>query len=629
MASMTPATRPAEPRVRSSKGFALAGGALAVVFVIDLLVPLGIAVGVLYVVAVAAVLGSRVSRHAVVVVATLSTLLTLAAALLSPSAQVPVAFVIANRALSVLAIWLTAGLVALLRARSAAEARARQAASALFRTALEAAPDGMLIIDHAGTVRYANDAAHALLGYAPGELAGAPHEQLVPPASRAVHAQGHARFLAAPARRHMGAAANIVALRKDGSEVAVEVTLSPAGGAEQLVIAALRDVTAQRTFEDRVRANQRMEAIGRLAGGIAHDFNNLLAVILLNASLARDQLGPDAPARADVEEILDATRRASALTQQLLVFSRHKVIAPRTLDLGEVVLDTDRMLRRVLGEDIELVSLVAPQIWAIKGDSGQIEQILLNLALNARHAMPKGGKLTIETANVSLDEAYARTYPDVTPGDYVLLAVSDTGVGMSSEVRAHLFEPFFTTKPAGEGTGLGLATVYGIVKKAGGHVWVYSEPGRGATFKIYFPRASGDADAPPKSRGVPKPRGGTETILVVEDDAAVRAVIARTLRGAGYAVVEAANGAEALLKLQAIGGRADLVFTDLVMPQMGGRELADKIHAEAPAMRILFASGYSENAVVHHGELDAGLQFLAKPFSPEALLRGVRAVLDA
>jgi PAS domain S-box-containing protein len=510
-----------------------------------------------------------------------------------------------------------------------AEARERLAALTLFRAALEAAPDGMVVFDTAGTVRFANEAAHELLGYAPGELRGARLEQLIPPALRATHALAHARFLAAPTRRSMGVAADVVALRKDGREIPVDVSLSPAEGAERLIIAAMRDVTERRMVEGRVRATQRMEAIGRLAGGIAHDFNNTLAVILMNASLVRDQLGPDDPVRGDVDDILAATRRASALTQQLLLFSRHQVIAPRKLDLGALVLNTDRMLRRVLGEDIELVSVAAPQLWAIEADPGQIEQILLNLALNSRHAMPKGGKLAIETANVPLDEEYARGHPDAVAGDYVLLAVSDTGIGMSQEVRAHLFEPFFTTKPVGEGTGLGLATVYGIVRKAGGHIGVYSEPGRGTTFKIYFPRASGGADALPQQRALLKPRGGTETILVVEDEAAVRAVIVRTLRGAGYSAVEAANGDEALLKLQAIGGHADLVFTDIVMPGMGGRELAAKIHETAPAMRILFASGYTEHAVVQHGDLDAGLNFLPKPFSPEVLLQRVRAALDA
>ena len=618
----------AEPRSRSLKVLALAGVAVGAVFAIDLLVPLGIAVGVLYVVAVAAALGSPVGWH-VVAIATLSTLLTVAVALADTPTHVPLSFVIANRALSVLAIWLTAALVGLLRARSQAEASKRAAAAALFRAALEAAPDGMLLVDRAGIVRFANEAAHHLLGYASGELHGTRLEQLIPPAARASHAEAHARFLEAPTRRRMGAAPNIMALRRDGREVPVDVALSAIEGEDRMIVAALRDVSDQRSMEERLRVAQRMESIGRLAGGIAHDFNNILAVILMNATVLRDELAADDPARAEIDDILDATHRASALTHQLLLFSRHQGIAPRKLQLGELVLDTERMLRRVLGADVALVTVPAPDLWTAEADPGQLEQVLLNLALNSRHAMPKGGKLTIEFTNVTLDELYARQHPDAAPGDYVLLAVSDDGVGMSDEVRAHLFEPFFTTKPVGSGTGLGLATVYGIVKKARGHIGVYSEPGLGTTFRIYFPRASGAADALPRPLAAPAARGGDETILVAEDEEAVRTVIVRTLRGAGYTVAEASDGAEALLRFEAIGGHVDLVFTDLIMPHMGGRELAAKILEQAPGTRILYASGYTEDAVVHHGNLDAGQHFLAKPFAPDALLRRVREILDA
>ncbi len=388
------------------------------------------------------------------------------------------------------------------------------------------------------------------------------------------------------------------------------------------------EITERKRLQEQLLQSQKMEAVGRLAGGVAHDFNNLLTIINGYAQLLLERLSPEDPSRGQVQEIKNAGDRATSLTRQLLAFSRRQVLAAQVLDLNTVVVNLDKMLRRLIGEDIELVTVPGEALGRVKADPGQIEQVILNLAVNARDALPRGGKLTIETANAELDEAYAATHVPLTPGPYVMLAVSDTGHGMDRETQARIFEPFFTTKEKGKGTGLGLATVYGIVKQSGGYIWVYSEPGRGATFKIYLPRIEEAVKTSGPNKvdlGTP---GGSETILLVEDEASVRSLVRRTLEAKGYKVIEAGNGADALLTCSQYEGSVDLLVTDVVMPEMSGRELAERLAPFHPNMKVLFMSGYTDDAVVRHGVLEAETAFLQKPFTPDALARKVREALD-
>ena len=389
-----------------------------------------------------------------------------------------------------------------------------------------------------------------------------------------------------------------------------------------------RDLTDQRHLEEQFRQSQKMEAVGQLAGGIAHDFNNLLTAILGNTQLLLRDLPPGDANRGDVEEIRKASERAAALTRQLLAYSRRQMLQPEVLDLNVVVAEMDKMLRRLIGEHIALVTVLAADLGHVRADPNQIEQVIVNLVVNARDAMPDGGKLTIETANLDLDDAFAQTHLGSVPGPYAVLAVADTGVGMDASVRAHVFEPFFTTKEVGRGTGLGLATVYGIVKQSGGYVTVYSEVGRGSSFKIYLPRIEKPADAPVSpARG--GPARGTETVLVVEDEAAVLSLTRRALEAQGYVVLAASDAAAALRVVERHGGTIHVLVTDVVMPGLSGRELADKLAAQRPGIRVLYMSGYPGDAVVQHGGLPPGSAFLQKPFSGDTLARKVRDVLDA
>ena len=396
-----------------------------------------------------------------------------------------------------------------------------------------------------------------------------------------------------------------------------------------LVLVHTEDITERKRLEAQLLWSQKMETVGRLAGGVAHDFNNLLTTIIGYAELAIMGLHPSDRIYSDLQEILKASERAARLTQQFLAFSRRQIIEPKVVNLNKILADTDRMLRRLIGEDIELATVPAEDLWPVKVDPGQIAQVIVNLAVNARDAMPEGGKLTIETRCVTLDEGYARQRVTVSPGDYVMLAVSDTGVGMTREVKEHLFEPFFTTKEVGKGTGLGLATCYGIVKQSGGNIWVYTEPGRGTTFKIYLPRVQERAETLPKRDEAGYLPGGTETVLLVEDEPSVRNMAARILREQGHTVLEAATGEEALRVAKEKGeDRIHLLLTDVVMPRMGGRELADRLRVDRPDIKVLFFSGYTDEAVARHGVLDRGAAFLQKPFSPAALARKVRELLD-
>ncbi len=382
-----------------------------------------------------------------------------------------------------------------------------------------------------------------------------------------------------------------------------------------------------RHLEAQVRQAQKLEAIGTLAGGVAHDFNNLLTVIATYSELLLGSAVDDEQDREMLEQIREAGVRGGTLTRQLLAFSRKQMLEPRVLDLNTVVADTSKLLARVIGEDVVLTTVLHDKLGRVKADPGQLEQVVMNLALNARDAMPRGGSLTIETANVQLDDVYAATHADVIPGDYCLLAVSDTGEGMDAGTRDRIFEPFFTTKGQGKGTGLGLATVFGVVKQSGGHIWVYSEPGHGTTFKVYLPIVYGhdiheDLHDP---GGIPH---GTETVLVVEDEVAVRTATVFVLRSLGYRVLESAGGFEAIRHCSDHDGPIHLLLSDVIMPEMGGREVAAAVAAARPGIKVMFLSGYTDDAIVRHGILQEQVAFLQKPFTPTSLARKVRAVLD-
>ncbi|MCX6618693.1 MAG: PAS domain S-box protein [Acidobacteria bacterium] len=404
--------------------------------------------------------------------------------------------------------------------------------------------------------------------------------------------------------------------------------LDPGTGRSSGVIEYIRDITEHRRLEEQFRQAQKREAVGRLAGGIAHDFNNLLMIIRGYSDLLLEELKPADSRRRALEEIRKAGERAAALTRQLLAFSRKQVLQPQILDLNAVVSNINTMLRRLIGEDIELTMLPGAALDRVQADPGQVEQVIMNLAVNARDAMPHGGKLTIETANVNLDEDYARRDGSAAPGPYVRLSVSDTGCGMDAETRAHVFEPFFTTKERDKGTGLGLATVYGIVKQSGGYIWVYSEVGQGTVFKIYLPRAPGSAEVRQQEEVQQTLPGGVETILVAEDDPAVRALVCGALASRGYTVQEARDGREALAAARGYKGPIHLLLTDVVLPHMSGRRLAERLLAERPESRLLYMSGYTDDAVVSHGVSAGKAPFLQKPFSASALSRKVREVLD-
>ncbi len=370
-----------------------------------------------------------------------------------------------------------------------------------------------------------------------------------------------------------------------------------------------------------------MEGIGQLAGGVAHDFNNHLTVINGYCDMLLDKLPAGDALRERIEPIRQAGEQAARLTQQLLAFSRRQVLEPQVLNLNEIVAGTQEMLRRLLGADIELVAMLDPALGAIMADPGQMNQVLMNLLINARDAMPGGGKIVVETANVDLDEAYAARHPEVNPGPYVMLAVSDTGTGIEPGTLEHIFEPFFTTKPRGKGTGLGLATVYGIVRQSGGWIWVYSEPGLGTTFKIYLARTGVAPRAVPEERA-PGFARGTETVLVVEDNDKVRDLGASVLRDAGYQTLMAASGQDALRYFEDGGVPIHLLFTDVIMPGMNGRDLAGRVAGLSPSTRVLYTSGYTADVIVHRGVLDEGVDYLRKPFTPSRLLAKVREILD-
>lgn len=496
-----------------------------------------------------------------------------------------------------------------------------------FRALIENSSDGLFLVDIQGTVVYAAPSTAHILGYAADELTGQDIFALVHPDDLELSRRSFAEIGNRPGKP---VPAQVRYRHRTGSWRWVDGlgnNLLDVPGVQAIVL-NFRDITEQRSLEEQLRQAQKMEAVGRLAGGIAHDFNNLLTIISGYSELLLSRTTVSPESRSYLTEIDEAAERAAALTQQLLAFSRRQMLQPRVLDVNTVVQDTERLLRRLIGEDIELTTALEPELSPIRTDEGQLQQVLLNLAVNARDAMSKGGKLKIETANVALDDHDARSLPGVQPGDHVMIAVTDTGTGMDAATQSHIFEPFFTTKE--QGTGLGLSTVYGIVQQSGGGIGVQSAPRRGTTFRVYFPQAR---DAVPENLQPDEIRqespGGNETILLVEDEDRVRAFLRNVLKPQGYNLLECRNGGDALAQMQAHHGPIQLVLTDVVMPGMDGRQLAAAVRTVHPEARVLFMSGYTDDAIIHHGVGVQHITFLGKPFSASDVLQKVRAILDA
>jgi PAS domain S-box-containing protein len=525
------------------------------------------------------------------------------------------------------------GLVVTVAIRDVTE---RRAAEEKFEQFLEFAPDAIVGAMPTGEIVLVNQQAETLFGYTRDELIGKLVESLVPERFREVHPNHRNDYFREPRTRPMGAGVELYAMRKDGTEFPAEISLSSIDTEEgTLATVAVRDVSdraegeRERALLEQLHQAQRMESVGQLAGGIAHDFNNILGVIMNYAEFVADVQAPGSEAFDDVEEIRRAAERAAALTRQLLIFSRREVVQPEVLDLGQVVSGLENLLHRALGERVELETLFEGDLMSIEADPGQIEQVLVNLAVNARDAMPDGGRLLIEVGNAELDEEYAYMHPDTEPGDYVRLKVSDTGIGMDEKTIRQAFEPFFTTKGKAEGTGLGLATVYGIVTGAGGRIDIYSEPGMGTTIKIHLP-ASSVAPSEGEARSKERPAGRGEVVLVVEDEPDVRRMAERILAKGGYSVIGAGGGAEALDVCRRTDRPIHLLLTDVIMPGMLGTELVGQINKIRPELEIIFMSGYSHEVLAPGALSEQGAgSFIEKPFSASELLQAVRGLLDA
>ena len=504
--------------------------------------------------------------------------------------------------------------------------QAIRASEERYRALVELSPDGIVIHD-GQRIHFANPAARALLGASASEqLVGQPviafvHEQSLSLAEERLSRLSEGGPTPPVAQVWKGV---------DGRPRNVEVASMPfALGGQAMIQTIFRDITERQQLEDQLRQAQKMEAVGRLAGGVAHDFNNLLTVIQANTEFLLADLDMVDPRRNEAVEIRSSCDRAASLTRQLLAFSRKQILEPRPLDLRVVITGMKSMLTRIIGEDVTLEIAVREDVGSVMGDAGQVEQVVMNLVINARDAMPKGGRILIEVADVELTEQYAiADRAQVLPGSYVRIAVSDTGTGMTPEVRARIFEPFFTTKPVGQGTGLGLATAYGIIKQSAGHIWVYSEPGAGTTFKLYLPRIGEARMAAAAAKVIEPPRRGSETVLLVEDEASLRSVARRMLAGQGYLVLEAANGREALDIAMKHPGHIHLVLTDVVMPEMSGGALAERLRGVRPEAKVLFMSGYTDGDIVRRGVLQPGITFVQKPFAAARLLEVVRETLD-
>jgi PAS domain S-box-containing protein len=513
--------------------------------------------------------------------------------------------------------------------------RALRESETRLRRLTESGLVGITVEDADGRIVEANDAFLQMVGYTRQDVAAGALRRgtLTPPEHAPLEAFAREQLDAAGVARPW----EQEFFRKEGERVPVLVGVTalepPRAIAVVIDLSERRKMeTTLRRTEEQLRQAQKMEAIGNLAGGVAHDFNNLLSVILSYSSMMSQDMTPSDPRRADLEEIEGAGRRAVDLTRQLLAFSRQQILQPRIVNLNDIVMGLERMLRRLIGEDVELAVLCETPLGEVKVDPGQVEQIIMNLAVNSRDAMPDGGKLTIETGNVDLDAKYASEHVGAAVGPHVMLAVTDTGVGMDRVTQARMFEPFFSTKEKGKGTGLGLATVFGIVQQSGGNVWVYSEPGKGTTIKVYFPRTDRRTLQPEPRPSVVPATGkltGTETILLVEDEERVRVLIRTILRRFGYHVIEGQTGGDALLVCEQHKAKIHLLLTDVVMPRLSGRQLAERIRGIRPEMKVLYMSGYTDNSIVHHGVLDSDVAFLQKPITPESLLRKVREVLDS
>ena len=495
-----------------------------------------------------------------------------------------------------------------------------------YRSLVEGVRDVIFALSPDGVIASLNPAFETITGSPRGQWLGQPFDQLVHPEDLPLALELFGRVVRGEPRPT--AQFRIRTSRADYRLAEFSATAQLRDDRLIGILGIGRDVTERVLLEQQLRQAQKMEAVGRLAGGIAHDFNNILTAITGYADLLLEDLAPQDPRRQDAEEIHKAADRATGLTRQLLAFSRQQVLQPRVLDLNALVSELEKMLRRLLGEDVKLATVLAPTLGRVRADAGQLEQVIMNLAVNARDAMPTGGKLTIETGDVEFDGGYAAEHYPAPPGKYAMLAVSHTGTGMDPQTQVHLFEPFFTTKEKGKGTGLGLATVYGIVKQSGGFIWVYSELGVGTTFKIYLPRVEAAVE-PASGRAAPAPVArGSETVLVAEDEAPVRAVARHALERYGYRVLEAASAEAALDVAQRYSGPIHVLLTDVIMPGLSGRDLATRLAALRPETRVIYMSGYTDDAITRHGVLEPGFVFVQKPFTPDALARTVRDVLD-
>jgi PAS domain S-box-containing protein len=546
-----------------------------------------------------------------------------------------------------------AGSTELMRTRLVAALAERRRAEQGFRSVFESAPDATLAVDSSGTIVMANDQAAQLFGYPPGELAGQQVDSLVPEAVRTAHAAHRATYQADPRPRPMGAGLRLSGVRRDGTQFPVEISLSGVPSDQgPLVIATARDISERLAIqaereelraeaerqraERRLQQSQRLESLGQLVGGIAHDFNNLLNVITGYTEFAAEQVTALAeedrrlePVAADIGQVRDAAAQAVRLTHQLLTFARHDVIKPEVLELDDAIQGIEQLLRRTLGEHIDLTITPGPGRWAIKADRSQLEQVLVNLAINARDAMPDGGRLSIDTGNTEVDHAYASTHPGVPSGRYVRLRVSDNGTGMDAATLSRVFEPFFTTKPKGHGTGLGLATVYGIVTQAGGTVRVNSEPGLGTTVTVLLPAVVGAGAAAPggPAQAPADLRGQDETVLVVEDEESLRELAHRILSRNGYRVRQAVSAAHAVHLAADLDEPIDLLLTDIVMPGMLGTQVAAEIRHHRPDLPVLFMSGYAQPILGSHSAGELGMDLLEKPFTEKTLLFRARQAL--
>jgi PAS domain S-box-containing protein len=493
-----------------------------------------------------------------------------------------------------------------------------------YRDLLENANDLIHSYLPDGRMLYANRTWKTTLGYSDGDIANLHIQDVIHADSREIWARQIEQLI----QGEHSEKAEIILVTRDGKKILGEASRSCkfTDGKPAFIRSIIRDITERRQLEEQIRQSTKMEAIGQLAGGVAHDFNNLLTVILGYGQILHETVG--ALEREYVTEILKSSDRAASLTRQLLAFSRRQILAPQAIDLNVVVSNMEKMLRRLIGENFILTTHQQPSLGRVKADHGQIEQVILNLVVNARDAMPEGGKIAIETSDIDLDQVYARGHLTVVPGPYVMLAVSDTGVGMDAATQERIFEPFFTTKELGKGTGLGLSTVYGIVKQSAGNIWVYSELGKGSTFKIYFPRIEDPAEPLEKPQVTSRTLQGKETILIVEDEDLVRSLVRVALQSNGYRVLESSDARQACQILEESREPIHLLLTDVVMPHMSGKELAERVATQHSDSRVLYMSGYTDNAVVLHSVLEATAHFLQKPFTPKALLKKVREVLD-